>query len=380
MMRAMDPFLPDDSKLEAIRELLPSLTSGIRLDTTVAGPFPAETDRAIREWQEYELRVGRGGMDRADDLAQRSDEARSVVAAVLAARPDDVILAPGPVAALSAAIVAHRVSPDGSIAIIGELSQELESVVETVALAHGLPTARDVSTLPVGSSLVVAAHVDPLTGRVRDPGPIATQAHAAGAPLVLDMSWSAGAVPVDAPTAGADLVLVDAHRWLLGPEGITAVWVGDTGRVDVLRGLVDPMPRAKLLALARSVGWLLMYLSLPWAFERAERLATRLRGALAAVEGVAIEPPSRGYATTLPFSIVGWSATEIAVELTRRVHAHVDVDEHRDLVLAGVGAWLREDELDRFAVAVAEIAAYTPDTLPRRPLLTVLAPSPWDER
>ena len=380
MMLAMDPFLPDDSKLEAIRELLPSLASGIRLDTTVAGPFPAETDRAIRQWQEHELRVGRGGMDRADDVAQRADEARSVMAAVLAARPDDVILAPGPVAALSAAIVAHRVSPDGCVAISGELSHELESIVETVAIAHGLRTARDVSTLPVGRSLVVAAHVDPLTGRVRDPGPIAAQAHAAGAALVLDMSWSAGAVPVDAPTSGADLVLVDAHRWLLGPEGITAVWAGDTGRVDVLRGLVDPMPRARLLAVARSVGWLLMYLSLPWAFERAERLATRLRGALAAVEGVASEPPAPGYATTLPFSIHGWSATEIAVELPRRVHAHVDVDERRDLVLAGVGAWLREDELDRFAAAVAEIAAYTPDTLSRRPLLTVLAPSPWDER
>ncbi len=380
MMRAMDPFLPDDTKLEAIRELLPSLASGIRLDTTVAGPFPAETDRAIRQLEEHQLRVGRGGMDRADELAQRSDEARSVVAAVLAARPDDMILAPGPVAALSAAIIAHRVPSEGCIAIVGELSQELESAVQGVALAHGLRTSRDASIPPPGASLVVAAHVDPLTGRIRDPAPVAAQAHAVGASLVLDMGWSAGAVPIDAPTSGADLALVDVHRWLLGPEGITAVWAGDTGRVDALRGLVDPIPTAQLLGLARSVGWLLMYLSLPWAFERAERLATRLRGALASVEGVAIEPPSRGYATTLPFAVDGWPATEVAAELTRRVHAHVDVDGPRDLVLAGVGAWLREDELDRFAAAVGDIAAHTPDTLPRRPLLTILAPAPWDER
>ena len=45
MMLAMDPFLPDDSKHEAIRELLPSLASGIRLDTTVAGP-PRRTGRS----------------------------------------------------------------------------------------------------------------------------------------------------------------------------------------------------------------------------------------------------------------------------------------------------------------------------------------------
>jgi len=175
-------------------------------------------------------------------------------------------------------------------------------------------------------------------------------------------------------------VLVDAHRWLLGPEGMTALWIADATRSGAVRALVDELPRSQLLALARSVGWLLMYVSLPWAFERAEALATRLRDALAAIDGVAIEPPSRGFATTLPFSVAGWTATEIAVELARRVHAHVGVDETRDQLHAGVGAWLREVELDRFADAVREIAAHTPDSLPRRPLLTVLAPAPWDER
>ncbi len=106
MMRAMDPFLPDDSKLDAIRELLPSVGSGIRLDITVAGPFPAETDRAVRQSDEHQLRVGRGGPDRVEDLEQRTEEARSVVAAVLSASPDQVVLTPGPAAALIATLVA----------------------------------------------------------------------------------------------------------------------------------------------------------------------------------------------------------------------------------------------------------------------------------
>jgi hypothetical protein len=177
-------------------------------------------------------------------------------------------------------------------------------------------------------------------------------------------------------------VLLDTHRWLLGPEGITALWVRDPDRIAMVRALVDTMPRSRLVALARSVGWLLMYVSLPWAFERAEALASRLRGALASVEGVAIESPSRGFSTTVPFAVAGWSAEEVAVELTRRVHAHVDVDVDgsRDIVVAGVGAWLREGEIDKVAAAVGEIAAYSPDTLPRRPLLTVLSQAPWDER
>lgn len=380
MMRAMDPFLPDDTKLDAIRELLPSLASGIRLDTTVAGPFPAETDRAIRQSEEHQLRVGRGGPDRTEDLALRADEARSVVAAVLAARPDQVTLTPGPVAALSAIVVAHRVPAGGSIGVVGELPAELDAALEAVAGPHGLHIARDRAGVPTGASLAVMAHVDPLTGRVRDPRPLAQQAHALGASLVLDMGWSAGAIPVDAPSSGADHVLADVHRWLLGPEGVTSLWVADPIGASRVRALIDPLPRSQLVGVARSVGWLLMYLSLPWAFERAEALATRLRGALASIEGVTIEPPDRGLSTALPFSVAGWPAAELATELARRVHAHVGVDEPRGVVLAGVAAWVREDELDRFAGAVGEIAAHTPETLPRRPLLTVLAPAPWDER
>ena len=41
-------------------------------------------------------------------------------------------------------------------------------------------------------------------------------------------------------------------------------------------------------------------------------------------------------------------------------------------------AWNREDELDRFIGRVAELAAETPETLTRRPSLTVLSGSDVD--
>jgi selenocysteine lyase/cysteine desulfurase len=380
MMRAMDPFLPDERKLDAIRDLLPSLASGIRLDVTVAGPFPAETDRAIHQLAEHELRVGRGGPDRDEDLAQRADEARSVVAAVLAATPDQVVLSSGPATALAAAIIAHDPPQDACIAIVGELPAAIDSVVTAVAVACGLRVARVSATLPAAATFVVAAHVDPVTGRIADTRALGAEAHAVGAALVLDMGWSAGAFPVDAPSCGADLVLVDTHRWLLGPEAVTALWTADRARMRRIRALLDPLPRSQLLGVARSVGWLLMYVSLPWAFERAEALASRLRAGLAELAGVTAEAPERGLSMSVPFAVAGWSVADLAAELARRVHAHVDVDEARGLSVASVGAWLREDEIDRFTTAIAEIAAYTPDTLPRRPLLTVLAPTPWDER
>lgn len=376
----MDPFLPDQRKLEAIRELLPSLASGIRLDVTMAGPFPAETDRALHQLAEHELRVGRGGPERAEELGQRADEACSVVAAVLSTSPDRVVLAPGPLAALTAAVLGGGVPAGRTVAIVGESPRRLEAVVMAVAAAHGLSVVRVTSDVPPGTVLVVASHVDPVTGRLADTGTLADQAHALGASLLLDVGWSVGAVPIDAPSSGADLVLAEVHRWLLGPEGVTALWIADRAAAERVRALVDALPLAQLVGVARSVGWLLMYVGLPWAFQRAESLVLRLRHALAAVDGVVVETPARGIAATLPFAITGWSATEAAVELGRRAHALIEVDETRDLLLASVGAWLRDEEVDRFAAAVAEIAAHTPQTLPRRPMLTVLSAAPPADR
>ena len=329
---------------------------------------------------ERELRVGRGGRDRADELAQHADEARSVVAAVLTASPNDVVLAPGPVATLSAAVVARQGLAPAGVVLMGEPSGSLAAAAAAVAQAHGLPLVRDPATIPEGTTLVIAPHVDAASGRVLASGALAERAHAAGAPFVLDMGWSAGAIPVDAPGSGADLVLVDAHHWLLGPEGVTAVWVADRDATGRLAAMLDLLPRPLLVGAARSIGWLLMYVGLPWAWQRAETLTGRLRLALSATDGVEMSAPVQGSATVLPFRIAGWSAPEAAAELGRRVFAQIDVDESRDLLRAGISAWLREDELDRFAAAVAELAAHTPETLPRRPLLTVLEPVPWNER
>ena len=377
MMRPVDPFLPDDAKIAAIRGLLPSTGSGIRLDTTVAGPFPSETARALQEADDWELRVGRGGPDRADDLIQRAEEARSVIAAVLSASVARVVLAAGPLAAMAAAISGHPTEERFRVVVLGEITDTLLASVRAIAAERGavvqlVPGPAADAAMGADTWLAVAAHVDAVTGALLAAATVAARAHDVGALFVLDAGWSVGAVPVDAPGTGADIVLIDGHRWLLGPEGVTAAWLSD--RVDVTRAtsLLDPLPRASLLGLARSVGWLLMYVGLPWAFERAERLAGRLRYALLAIDGVELPGPATGLATTISFRIGGWPADEAAAELGRRCFAVLDVDARRSLLRAGISSWLREDELDRFAVAVGDLASYSPETLPRRPMLTLL--------
>jgi selenocysteine lyase/cysteine desulfurase len=201
---------------------------------------------------------------------------------------------------------------------------------------------------------------------------------------------------------GADAVVADVHHWLLGPEGMALTWLSpDLGEEmpDRLRGVSDPFGRAQLLSLARSVGWLLMYVGVPWATARTELLAKHLRAGLAAIDGVQIlgpvdahdvnatgreaEVPGRsdavgplrdvGPAPLMAFRIRGWEAEDAADELSRSIFAITDVDRDANALRVSVGAWNTEDELSRFVERVADLATHTPETLPRKPALTVIS-------
>jgi selenocysteine lyase/cysteine desulfurase len=78
------------------------------------------------------------------------------------------------------------------------------------------------------------------------------------------------------------------------------------------------------------------------------------------------------HAGLLAFRIIGWDAEQAAEELSRSAFVIADVESDADVIRVSVGAWNREDELERFVERVAELAAHTPASLPRRPSLTIL--------
>jgi selenocysteine lyase/cysteine desulfurase len=73
----------------------------------------------------------------------------------------------------------------------------------------------------------------------------------------------------------------------------------------------------------------------------------------------------------LVFRLASWSVDEAAGELRRRVFAIIGTTPETDALRASVSWFNTEEELDRFAAAVAEVARHTPATLPRRPPLVV---------
>ncbi len=368
-------------RVRGLRDVLTATGAGINLATHLAGPIPAETMAAVHESDEMELRIGRAGPDRDEDLAQREREARAVAAAVLKASPERVVLTHGaPEAARLAALEVLERRDDGPqrVLLLSGLDRVIAAAIRDVADVAGaqvevLPEAPRV--LPADTALVAMAHVD-RDGRLADVAPVARAAHAVGARLLLDAGLSVGALPTDVEELGADIVVADGHRWLLGPDAVAIAWFTPNLGVEVpqwLREACAPFARGSLLSLARSVGWLLMYVELPWAIDRTLTLADQLYEDLADIDGVELMASPAAHGAIAAFRVAGWDAESVADELSRSVFAIVEADSESDLVRVSVAAWNRERELEQFAERLSEIAAHSPETLPRRPSLTVIS-------
>jgi selenocysteine lyase/cysteine desulfurase len=379
---------PEDARrLAALREMLTATGAGIYLATHIAGPLAGETMAAMHESDDLELRLGRVGPERAEDMAQRDEEARAVLAAVTRVSPDRIVLTHGTAegAALGAleVIAAPRAArgprPQGSLVLVGALDRPVAAALEGAAAADGLAVVRASgpgAPLPDDVVLVAAPHVD-RAGNVLDVVALAATARERSARLLLDASLACGALDTDYSTCGADIVLVAAHHWLLGPEGVAATWLGPAigaeapGRV---RSRVSGFPRSTLLGVARSVGWLLMYVGVPWVTARTTVVAGKLRDGLAGVTGVEVIAPSppAPAGPIVTFRVAGWGAGEAADELARRPFAILEADQADGVLRVSSGAWLRDEDVDRFVDAVAELARHSPSSLPRRATLSIL--------
>ncbi|MFC2007435.1 aminotransferase class V-fold PLP-dependent enzyme [Chloroflexota bacterium] len=87
--------------------------------------------------------------------------------------------------------------------------------------------------------LVVVTHASNVAGTLLPVSEIASIAHEAGALLLVDAAQTAGAIPIDVPAMGIDLLAFTGHKELLGPPGIGGLVIADD--VDVSR--IEPLIR-----------------------------------------------------------------------------------------------------------------------------------------
>jgi L-cysteine/cystine lyase len=408
----VDPFLPESQKVAALREALPATGAGMYLNTGSVGPLPAETVRAMREVEDRELAVGRASYEEWEAFEERIEEARGVLATVVRDGPDSMAITHGTTQAIDTALWATDPRPGDRLVtssleypgVIGMLATlrdryggQLDFVDLDGAADDDAILERFDAAIRPGTQAVLVSHVSWATGALLPVAGIGRLAHDRGAWFIVDGAQSAGAMEVDARSTGADFYAFAGQKWLLGPEGLGALWVGprglsegrqtyvgfaSLGRIE-MDGRIEAWPAARrfevggfhhpsLVGLARSVGWLAMYVGLPWAFERGGRLASRAVSGLAAVPGVELITPRDRRATLVTFRITGWPMAPIREQLSKRIFAMTRPVPHLDAVRISPGFFNTEDEIDRFVETVALLAKHTPATIPERPSLVIV--------
>jgi selenocysteine lyase/cysteine desulfurase len=233
---------------------------------------------------------------------------------------------------------------------------------------------------------VSLSHVDPVTGAVLPVAAVAALAHRRGVSVLVDGSQAAGAIPVRLAELGADLYVVPASTWLLGPEGLGALATAAPpahragGEVPESESRPGPGPfefyLPAVVGMARSCGWLSMYVGLDWIYGRAAGLARDAAARLAGIAGVELLTPSDRMATIVSFRITGWSAPAALAELGARAFVIASAVPSVDAIRIGVGFFNTAEEIEQLAEAVEILAVHGPEGLPPRRRLTVIGGGP----
>lgn len=381
----VSPFQPDADKLAAVRAAIPALGAGIYLNTGSVGPLPAETAAAMAEVAAWERDTGRGHVDSMPDVLQRLDEARAGVAAIMGTDVSSVALMHSTTDGMNAATLAvdwragdravtTRSEHGGGLGPLYSLRDRGTAEVTLLDVGDDGDDARTIAAFDAaitpGTRLVSLSHVAWTTGAVMPIAAVAEIAHARGALVVVDGAQAAGAIPTRFDETGADAYALPAQKWLLGPEGMGAVYIApsllDAGRLET-----SGYGRSAVVGMARSIAWLSMYVGLDWVHRRGLRLAQAAADRLAAIGGVEVLTPRRAMATLVTFRISGWSTDEAFEEISRRSFA-IFRTMPIDALRISVAFFNSEDELERFAQTVELVAAHTPETIPPRRTLTII--------
>lgn len=404
--------MTDQDKLAAVRAALPSLSAAIQLNTGSAGPIPAEVAAAMAELEAYERDFGRAQHEYYLDSVQRMEEARAGVAAVLGGDLAEIAITHATTDGMNLGTWSVDWAGGGRAVTtchehaggVGPLYVIADRYGVELGFAEFAGDATDDEIVAQfdrlvtpGTKLVSLSHVLWTTGLVMPVARIAQLAHARGALVLVDGAQAAGAIPVSARDLGADMYAIPAQKWLLGPEGMGALWVrrevletvassfaGFFGfetydsrgnrvpQTDARRFQVSNYHRPSVLGMARAIGWLTMYVGLEFVHRRGAEMAHRAADLLAAIDGVTLLTPRDRMAGLVSFRIDGWPAQAALDELSARTFAIARTLPMVDALRISLGFWTTEDELDRFLDGVRLLAAHTPELIPPRRTLTII--------
>jgi L-cysteine/cystine lyase len=379
--------------LSAVRDALPALRRAAYLNTGSAGPLPVVAGRAIERAVGEGLAAARGAMPAWTVATARHDALRAEVGGVLSAPASEIAIAGSSTHALDMAlwgidwregdeVVTTNLEHPGLAVPLRLIAARRGVTVRMLDLGDGdVDLEREVGRVAGPRTRAVAlSHVAWSTGALLDVESAARAAAAVGALVVVDGAQGVGAVPTDPRALGADAYAVPGHKWLLGPEGLGALWVRaeslerlgmtyggySSGTGHAQDGSFTPHPAARRLETSTlpdmlvpgwiaSLAWL-RELGWDWIHARVAEGAAAAREILEAIPGVRVVSPASRPSGLVAFTVAGADPEEADARLAREGVLGRWIPHPRALRVS-VGFFTDRADLDRMGAAVALIAS-----------------------
>ncbi len=205
---------------------------------------PPAVYRAVQQALRRCANPGRGGHSAAMNAAQAVYRCREEAAALFNCQPEQVVLTFNCTHGLNIAI-RSVVRPGASVVISGfehnAVVRPLHALGVKIRVA-GRKLFDPADTLEAfenalrdGVDAAVFTHVSNVFGYILPVEEMARLCRQYGVPFVMDAAQSAGVLPVDVQTLGAEFIAMPGHKGLLGPQG-TGILLCRDGAVPLLYG------------------------------------------------------------------------------------------------------------------------------------------------
>ena len=241
------------------------------------------------------------------------------------------------------------------------------------------------------TKLVIVNHASNVLGTIQPIKEIGLHCRKHGIPFAVDVSQSAGKIPIDMEEQNLDIVAFTGHKSLLGPTGIGGLYVregieirhtraGGTGVRSAVETHLYEYPYRLEYGTGNVVGIAGLNAGLKWILEQGldklnqheMKLTSMLRDGLKNIEGVILycQDNLANHISILPCNVEGMEAlntgtlldvdyniaTRTGLHCAPLVHKQLGIDKIHGAVRFGIGPFNTEEHIQTAIHAMEEIA------------------------
>ncbi len=377
--------MPD---VQWIRSQFPVLDEYIYMNTGSVGPIPMMSAVRLQEEAGRELQEGRilpESFKRAQALENRL---REQFADAFRATPEEIALTHLTTEGVNFALWSLDWQHDDELLISDQEHPAILAPAQVLAERFGVKviqapvTADDERTVMEFSQrlsgktrMVAFSHVACNTGQRLPAERLVEMAKQANVLSLVDGAQSAGALPLDLGSLGADFYAIPGQKWLCGPEDTGALFVnrrcvaqsrqsfvgyhsgifanGYMPHQDARRFEVGSRYKPALAALSTSLHFVCSQVGISFATQRIQTLAAYARQRLASEPGVNVITPAR-HAGLVSFTVADLDPEQAYLQLAEQKVVIRWIKQPRCL-RASLGFFNTEVEVDSLAASLASL-------------------------